>query len=135
MSQHLSDLKSSTLKVHIMTMALSFRNMFFQITAIVMTHISPFHSSWMFHAAHISASWTEMSCWMLNDHQLNLAKTELRKFSVNPTLMLQLTNINFTDHIALARSCKFALYNIRKIRTFLTGMLQNFLSKLLFSPN
>ncbi len=72
-------------------------------------------------AARISASWTEMSCWMLNDHQLNLAKTELRKFSVNPTLMLQLTNINFTDHIALARSCKFALYNIRKIRPFLTG--------------
>ncbi len=72
-------------------------------------------------AARISASWTEMSCWMLNDHQLNLAKTELRKFSVNPTFMLQLTHINFTDHIALARSCRFALYNIRKIRPFLTG--------------
>ncbi len=58
---------------------------------------------------------------MLNDHQLNLAKTELLKFSANPTFVLQLTRINFTDHIVLARSGRFAMYNIRKIRPFLTG--------------
>ncbi len=80
------------------------------------------------------------------DHhlQLNLAKTELLVVSVNPSLhhnfSIQLGSstvtpsrtarnlgvviddqLSFTDHIATtARSCRFALYNIRKIRPFLS---------------
>ncbi len=76
--------------------------------------------------------------------QLNLAKTELLAFTATPTLqhdfMIQLgsSSINpsasvrnlgvifndqltFKEHIAkTARSCRFALHNIRKIRPFLT---------------
>ncbi len=76
--------------------------------------------------------------------QLNLAKTELLVFPATPTLQhdfaLQLCSstitpsssvrnlgvifddqLSFKDHIAkTARSCRFALHNIRKIRPFLT---------------
>ncbi len=76
--------------------------------------------------------------------QLNLAKTELLVFPATPTLhhdfMIQLGSstitpstsvrhlgvifddqLTFKDHIAkTARSCRFALHNIRKIRPFLT---------------
>ncbi len=78
-------------------------------------------------------------CMCTTTHlQLNLAKTELLVFSANPSLhhnfSIQLGSstitpsrtviddqLSFTDHIATtARSCRFALYNIRKIRPFLS---------------
>ncbi len=76
--------------------------------------------------------------------QLNLAKTELLVFLANPTLQhdfkIQLDSstitpstsvrnlgvifddqLTFKEHIAkTARSCRFALHNIRKVRPFLT---------------
>ncbi len=82
---------------------------------------------------------------MMDHHlQLNLAKTELLVVSANPSLHHNLSiqlgsstitpsrtarnlgvviddQLSFTDHIATtARSCRFALYNIRKIRPFLS---------------
>ncbi len=94
---------------------------------------------------HISACLTDISCWMKDHHlQLNLAKTELLVVSANPSLHHNFTfqlgsstitssktarnlgvviddKLNFSDHIAkTARSCRFALYNIRKIRPFLS---------------
>ncbi len=82
----------------------------------------------------------------MKDHnlQLNLAKTELLVVSANPsfhpifTFQLGSSTItpsktarnlgvviddkqNFSDHITkTARSCRFALYNIKKIRPFLS---------------
>ncbi len=95
-------------------------------------------------ATRISACLTDMSCWMKDHHlQLNLAKIELL-VSANPSLHHNFTfqlgsstitssktarnlgvviddKLNFSDHIAkTARSCRFALYNIRKIRPFLS---------------
>ncbi len=76
--------------------------------------------------------------------QLNLAKTELLVFPATPTLQHDFTvqlgsstitpsasirnlgvifdeQLTFKEHIAkTARSCRFALHNIRKIRPFLT---------------
>ncbi len=76
--------------------------------------------------------------------QLNLAKTELLVFPATPTLQHDFTiqlgsstitpsasgrnlgvilddQLTFKEHIAKsARSCRFALHNIRKIRPFLT---------------
>ncbi len=91
-------------------------------------------------AARISACLTDISCWMKDHHlQLNLAKTELLVVSMNPSLhhnfpfqlgsstitpsktarnlgVVNDEKLNFSDHIAkTARSCRFALYNIRKI--------------------
>ncbi len=80
----------------------------------------------------------------MKDHhlQLNLAKTETLVVSANPSFHHNFTfqlvsstinpsktarnlgvviddKLNFTDHIAkTARSCRFALYNIKKIRSF-----------------
>ncbi len=96
-------------------------------------------------AARISVCLTDISCWMNGHHlQLNLAKTELLVVSENPSLHHNFTfqlgsstitpsktarnlgvvidgKLNFSDHIAkTARSCRFALYNIRKIRPFLS---------------
>ncbi len=96
--------------------------------------------------ARIAACLSDISSWMMDHHlQLNLAKTELLVFSANPSLhhnfSIQLGSstitpsrtarnlgvviddqLSFTDHIATtARSCRFALYNIRKIRPFLSG--------------
>ncbi len=95
--------------------------------------------------ARIAACLSDISSWMMDHHlQLNLAKTELLVFSTNPSLhhnfSIQLGSstitpsrtarnlgvviddqLSFTDHIATtARSCRFALYNIRKIRPFLS---------------
>ncbi len=96
--------------------------------------------------ARIAACLTDISSWTMDDHlQLNLAKTELLVVSANPSLhhnfSIQLGSstitpsrtarnlgvvidddqLSFTDHIATtARSCRFALYNIRKIRPFLS---------------
>ncbi len=76
--------------------------------------------------------------------QLNLAKTELLVVPSNPsfhhnlTIQLQISTITpsktarnfgvvidvqltFSDHIAkIAKSCRFALFNIKKIKTFLS---------------
>ncbi len=83
------------------------------------------------------------SCW-IKDHQLNLAKTELLVVSANPSFHHNFTfqldtsiitpsktarnlgvmiddKLNFSDHIAkTAQSCRFALFNNKKIRPFLS---------------
>ncbi len=104
-----------------------------------------FHHDDLTIAARISACLADISCWMTDHHlQLNLAKTELLVISANPsfhhnfTFQLGSSNItpskkarnlgvviddkfNFTDHITkTVRSCRFALYNIKKIRPFLS---------------
>ncbi len=96
-------------------------------------------------SAWISGCLADISAWMKDHHlQLNLAKIELLVFPATPTLQhdfsIQLSSstitlsssvknlgvicddqLTFKDHIAkTARSCRFALHNIRKIRPFLT---------------
>ncbi len=91
-------------------------------------------------AARISGCLENISAWMKEHHlQLNLAKTELLVFPATPTqqhdFSIQIGSstsvrslgvifddqLTFKDHITkTARSCRFALYNIRKIRPFLT---------------
>jgi len=96
-------------------------------------------------AARISSCLADMSPWMKEHHlQLNLAKTELLILPANPSLqhdfIIQLDSfsitpsrsvrilgvifddqLTFTGHITkTARSCRFAVHNIRKIRPFLT---------------
>ncbi len=96
-------------------------------------------------AARISGCLADISAWMKEHHlQLNLAKTELLVFPDTPTLQHDFTiqlgssiitpstsfrnlgvifddQLTFKEHIAkTARSCRFALHNIRKIRPFLT---------------
>ncbi len=103
-----------------------------------------FHPDDLTIAARISACLADISCWMKDHHlQLNQAKTEVLVVSANPsfhhnfTFQLGLSTIipsktarnlgvviddklNFSDHITkTARSCRFALYNIKKIRPFL----------------
>ncbi len=96
-------------------------------------------------AARISGCLADISAWMKEHHlQLNMAKTELLVFPATPTLQHDFTiqlgssiitpstsvrnlgvifddQLTFKEHIAkTARSCRFALHNIRKIRPFLT---------------
>ncbi len=96
-------------------------------------------------AARISGCLADISTWMKEHHlQLNLAKTELLVFPATPTLQHDFTiqlgsstitpsasvrnlgvifddQLTFKEHIAkTARSCRFALHNVRKIRPFLT---------------
>ncbi len=96
-------------------------------------------------AARISGCLADISAWMKEHHlQLNLAKTELLVSPATPTLQHDFTiqlgsssitpsssvrnlgvifndQLTFKEHIAkTARSCRFALHNIRKIRPFLT---------------
>ncbi len=96
-------------------------------------------------AARISACLSDISCWMKDHHlQLNLAKTELLVVPSNPsfhhifTIQLGSSTITpsktarnlgvmiddqltFSDDIAkTAWSCRFALFNIKKIRPFLS---------------
>ncbi len=96
-------------------------------------------------AARISGCLVDISAWMKEHHlQLNLAKTELLVVPATPSLQhdfsIQLgtsiitpstsirnlgvifdDQLTFKEHIAkTARSCRFALHNIRKIRPFLT---------------
>ncbi len=100
-------------------------------------------------AARISGCLADISAWMKEHHltaqeQLNLAKTELLVFPATPNLQHDFTiqlgsstitpsasvrnlgvifdgQLTFKEHIAkTARSCRFALQNIRKIRPFLT---------------
>ncbi len=102
-----------------------------------------FHPDDLTIAARISACLADISCWMKDHHlQLNLAKTELLVVSANPSFHHNFTfqlgsstitpsktasnlgvvtddKLNFSDHITkTARSCRFALYNIKKIRPF-----------------
>ncbi len=103
-------------------------------------------------AAQISGCLADISAWMKEHHlQLNLAKTELLVFPATPTLQHDFTiqlgsstitpsasvrnlgvifdgQLTFKEHIAkTARSCRFALHNIRKIRPFLTEHAAQFL--------
>ncbi len=95
-------------------------------------------------AARISGCLADISAWMKEHLQLNLAKTELLVFPTTLTLQYDFTiqlgsstitpsssvrnlgvifdeQLTFKEHIAkTARSCRFALHNIRKIRPFLT---------------
>ncbi len=96
-------------------------------------------------ADRISACLTDISCWMKEHHlQLNLAKTELLVVPSNPSFHHNFTiqlgtstitpsktarnlgvmiddQLTFSDHIAkTARSCRFASFNIKKIRPFLS---------------
>ncbi len=95
-------------------------------------------------AALIFGCLADISTWMKEHHlQLNLAKTELLVFPATPALQHDFTiqidsskitpsssvrnlgvifddQLTFKDHIAkTARSCRFALHNIRKNRPFL----------------
>ncbi len=95
-------------------------------------------------AARISGCLADISAWMKEHHlQLNLGKTELLVFPATPNLQhdftIQLGSstktpsslvrnlgvifddlLTFKEHIAkIARSCRFAIHNIRKIRPFL----------------
>ncbi len=104
-----------------------------------------FHPDDLKIAARISAHLADISCWMKDHHlQLNLAKTELLVVSANPSFHHKFTfqlgsstitpsktarnlgvviddKLNFSDHITkTTRSCRFALYNIKKIRPFLS---------------
>ncbi len=96
-------------------------------------------------AARISGCLADILAWMKEHHlQLNLAKTELLVVPATPTLQQDFSirlgtsiitpstlvrnlgvifddQLTFKEHIAkTARSCRFALHNIRKIRPFLT---------------
>ncbi len=96
-------------------------------------------------AARISGCLADISAWMKEHHlQLNLVKTELIVFPATPTLQHDFSlgsstitpstsvrnlgvifddQLTFKEHIAkTARSCRFALHNIRKIRPFLTEL-------------
>ncbi len=95
-------------------------------------------------AAHISACLTDISCWMKDHHlQLKRVKTELLVVLANPSFLHNFTiqlgtstitpsktarnlgvviddQLTFSDHIAkTAQSCRFALFNIKKIRPFI----------------
>ncbi len=107
----------------------------------------PKHINWSlgFLRDRFSGCLADISAWMKEHHlQLNLAKTELIVVPATPTLQhdfsIQLgtsiitpstsvrnlgvifdDQLTFKEHIAkTARSCRFALHNIRKIRPFLT---------------
>uniref|UniRef100_A0A3B1JJG4 Reverse transcriptase domain-containing protein n=1 Tax=Astyanax mexicanus TaxID=7994 RepID=A0A3B1JJG4_ASTMX len=96
-------------------------------------------------SARISSCLSDISSWMKEHHlQLNLSKTELLVIPAKPAFQHNLSisidslslsptkvarnlgvmvddQLSFTHHVAsVARSCRFALYNIRKIRQFLT---------------
>ncbi len=104
-----------------------------------------FHPDDLTIAACISACLADICSWMKDHHlQLNLAKTELLVVSANPSFHYNFTfqlgsstitpsktarnlgvviddKLNFSDHITkTARSCRFTLYNIKKIRPFLS---------------
>ncbi len=103
---------------------------------------------------HTVHTYIYISAWMKEHHlQLNLAKTELLVVPATPTLQhdfsIQLgtsiitpstsvrnlgvifdDQLTFKEHIAkTARSCRFALHNIRKIRPFLTEHAAQLLSR------
>ena len=96
-------------------------------------------------SARIEACLTDISAWMTKHHlQLNLAKTELLIIPAKPSISHDLSitlgsatvtpsssarnlgvtmddELSLTAHIAaVSRSCRFTLYNIRKIRRYLS---------------
>ncbi|XP_072222435.1 uncharacterized protein [Leuresthes tenuis] len=96
-------------------------------------------------SARISDCLSDISAWMKAHHlQLNLPKTELLVFPAKPTVQHSICiqteslslapskvagnlgvmiddQLTFKDHVtSVARSCRFALLNIRKIRPYLT---------------
>ncbi len=96
-------------------------------------------------AASISGCPADISAWLEEHHlQLNLAKTEVHIFLDTPALQHDFTiqlgsstitpstsvrnldvifddHLTFKDHVAkTAKSCRFEIHNIRKIRPFLT---------------
>uniref|UniRef100_A0AAQ6IJR8 Reverse transcriptase domain-containing protein n=1 Tax=Anabas testudineus TaxID=64144 RepID=A0AAQ6IJR8_ANATE len=96
-------------------------------------------------SSRISACLSDISAWMRKRHlQLNIPKTELLVFPARPSTQHNISinigsavisptksarnlgviiddQLTFTDHIAtVARSCRYALHNIRKIRPYLT---------------
>ncbi len=105
-----------------------------------------FHPDDLTICSHLSTSClAHISCWIKDHHlQLNLTKTELLVVSANPSFHHNFTfqldtsiitpsktarnlgvmiddKLNFTDHIAkTAQSCRFALFNNKKIRPFLS---------------
>ncbi len=126
----------------------------FYITFI--SHSSDFHKCKFISPSSDFITWF-ISAWMKEHHlQLNLAKTELLVFPATPTLQHDFTiqlgsstitpsssvinlgvifddQLTFKDHIAkTARSCRFALHNIRKIRPFLTEHAAQLLFQALF---
>ena len=109
-------------------------------------------------SARISDCLADISTWMKNHHlQLNLAKTELMVFpakqAIHHNISINIDSLSlvpsktarnlgviiddqltFTDHIAsVSRSCRFALYNIRKIRPYLTQYATQLLVQTLVS--
>uniref|UniRef100_A0A672ZLQ3 Reverse transcriptase domain-containing protein n=1 Tax=Sphaeramia orbicularis TaxID=375764 RepID=A0A672ZLQ3_9TELE len=93
----------------------------------------------------ISDCLSDISAWMKAHHlQLNLSKTELLVFPAKPTIQQDISitidsiplaptsvvrnlgvmidnQLTFTDHVAsVTRSCRFTLFNLRKIRPYLT---------------
>ncbi len=115
-----------------------------EISVLWQLSIRPIYDHYLTIAARISACLADISCWMKDHHlgQLNLAKTELLVVSANPSFHHNFTfqlgsstpsktarnlgvviddKLNFSDHISkTARSCRLALYNIKKIRPFLS---------------
>ncbi len=109
-----------------------------------------FHPDDLTIAARISACLAGISCWM-KDHQLqlNLVKTELLVVPANPSFHYNFTfqlytstitpskiaihlgvmlddQLTFSDHIAkMSQSCRFALFNIKKMRPFFRNMHHN----------
>ncbi|XP_067097452.1 uncharacterized protein, partial [Osmerus mordax] len=96
-------------------------------------------------SSRIEACLTDISAWMTEHHlQLNLAKTELLIIPAKPSIFHDLSitlgsatvtpsssarnlgvtmddELSLTAHIAaVSRSCRFTLYNIRKIRRYLS---------------
>ncbi|XP_051549304.1 uncharacterized protein LOC127438059 [Myxocyprinus asiaticus] len=115
------------------------------ITGTVLDWFNSYLSAQRHHTDRISACLADISAWMKEHHlQCNPAKTELLVFLANPAVEHNITvqlgattvtpskrvrnlgltidnRLNFTDHISkTARSCRFTLYNIRKIRPFLS---------------
>ncbi len=118
-----------------------------------------FHPDDLTIAARISACLTDISCWMKDHHlQLNLAKTELHVVSANPSFHHNFTfqlgsstitpskparnlgvmiddQLTVSDHITkTTRSCRFALFTIKKIMPFLLDHATQLLV-LLFCPD
>ncbi len=120
----------------------SYRHIASPIIATLMTHSSISLFNQIIHGD----AWISGCLAGMKEHhlQLNLAKTELLVFTATPTLQHDFTiqldsstinpsasvrnlgvifndQLTFKEHIAkTARSCRFALHNIRKIRPFLT---------------
>ncbi len=138
-------------------MLLSFRNMAFCYADDTQLYLS-FHPDDLMIAARISACLTDISCWMKDHHlQFNLAKTELLLVPSNPSFHYNFTiqfgastitpsktarilgvmiddQLTFSDHIAkTARSYRFALFSIKKIRPF-PGWTIAMLSWQVFQP-